>query len=1125
MKKYILFIILIWATQMVVAQNTIRISGTVSDEMGPVMMANVVERDNNNRIISATQTDINGNFSMAVKNPKNKLVVSYVGCKTWSKPIGTSQTFAIVLQPDSKMLQEVTVRSKRVSQGGLNIDKRELSVAQQSMDMSKVEGISFTSADEALQGQIAGLDIVSNSGNLGAGTTMRLRGVTTVNGNAEPLIVVDDKIFDNPDASFDFANATDESYASLLSVNVEDIASITVLKDAAATAIWGVNGANGVIQITTKRGARGKPRVNYSFKLQGTWQPKGYNLLNGDDYTMLMKEEFFNPAQSSSATTGVYELNYLTSWAEFENWNNNTDWVDAVSQVGLNQSHVLSISGGGQKANFRISGSYDHQTGSIICQSLNRFSTRIALDFFVSDRIRFSTNFALTYTNNNKNYTGLLGIAQKTAPNMSIYRQNADGSDTDEYYIMNPTGDPSTGNYSSEKLNAIKSLGNPVAIANLAWAKENTYRITPDFQIDYDLLGKGEGKSRLKYTGRVDFDIYAASRPTYYPAELGSYRWTEYNSYNYAANSESNRTQFRITNDLTFTPAFRNKDWVATMKARYQITTSKQNAQSLGKSELPTGIDIVAAQGALRSMSSSSGESKSQSWYYTGHLSYKGRYSLGVTCRGDGSSKFGPKNEWALFPAWSARWNAGDEPFMKWARPALSMLGFRASYGVNGNAPSSEALFYSIYNTSDGVYGASGKLLTAASIDGLKLDDLRWEKTKSVNLGVNLGFLNDRIELEMEYYRKNTSDMLMKNVRIASTSGYTKLPYANVGGMINQGWEANLSLKNIVKTGKFSMSFDINMSQNYNEITEMDERVLNSLNAEWSATKRGGDSYLNRIQVGNPLGSIYGYRYKGVYQYTYDYLTDYAKEHNLTSDQFRDWINNEFLASGKTAPIAIGEDGRVMMTSTGQPKPLVYNYKSGSQTYTFQGGDAIYEDINHDGEINSLDIVYLGNSTPKVNGGFNFTFRYGQWQLRTSFHYRFGNKVINVARMNLEKMYDTYNQAASVNWRWRKDGDVTSIPRAMYGIGYNYQGSSRFVEDGGYIRMNYVSLNYSFKKNVLKRLNLKDLKFYLNMNNVFCLTKYSGTDPEHSAGAWGMAKDESQTPRSKSITFGLNVGF
>ena len=464
------------------------ISGTVEDALGPVMMANVTERDGNNRIVNATQTDMMGNFSMEIKNPKNKLVISYVGSKTQTLAIGDKTTFAIKLEDEKTTLNEVTIRGRRTNSGGLNINKKEITTAQQVFDLTEVEGMAFTSADEALQGEIAGLDIVSNSGNLGSGTTMRLRGVTTINGNAEPLIVVDDKIFDNPDQSFDFTAPTEEDYASLLSVNVEDIASIAVLKDAAATAIWGSKGANGVIMITTKRGSRGKPSVNFSYKFTGTWQPKGYTLLNGDDYSMLLKEEYYNPNQSNTATSNIREINYDKSWADYENWNNNTDWVKAVTQFGALHSYNLNISGGGKKATFRISGGYAHQTGSIIKQELNRLSTRLVLDYNVSDRIRFSTNFALVYTDNLQNYVGLLGIAQKLAPNMSIYRQDASGNDTDDYYIMAPEGTlngntPYTGNYSSYELRKVRELGNPVAYANLSWKRDKTYRITPDFNI------------------------------------------------------------------------------------------------------------------------------------------------------------------------------------------------------------------------------------------------------------------------------------------------------------------------------------------------------------------------------------------------------------------------------------------------------------------------------------------------------------------------------------------------------------------------------------------------------------------------------------------------------------------
>jgi len=1121
---------LLAVTTIAMAQKQ-RISGTVTDPDGPVMMANVVEKDANNRIVSATQTDFNGNFSMEISNPKNKLVVSFVGDKTETLSIGSKTTFNVVLKPDKTTLQEVTVRGSRRNSGGLSLNKKEIATSQQTFNMDDVEGLAFTSADEALQGEIAGLDIVSNSGNLGAGTTMRLRGVTTINGDANPLIVVDDKIFDNPDEDFDFANASEEEYAALLSVNTEDIAKIDVLKDAAATAVWGSQGSNGVILITTKRGSRGKPKIGFSYKITGTWQPKGYDLLNGDEYTMLMKEEFYNPSQSSDATSNVYELNYNKDWAEYENWNNNTDWVKAVKQFGLLHNWNLSLTGGGQKAQFRISASYDKQSGSIIKQSLDRFTTRLVLDYNVSDRIRVSVNFPLTYTNNLKNYKSLLSIAQQMAPNMAIYRQDANGNDTDDYYIMNPLGNssgtnsPATGNYSSYKLSDIRELGNPVAIANLAWKKEQTYRMNPDFNIKYELLGTEHGKHRLTFNGRVDFDIYANSSPTYWPAALETNVWTDAN-YNIATSTESNRFKMNARGELIFTPAFKNEDFFSQTLVRYEMSKQKYNTQYIATNTLPTGITSTTADAYTTSMSSSNSESASQYALINTAFAYKDRYVLNASLRMDGNSKFGPKNKWAYFPGVSLRYNISDEPFMKSIREKakLSLLSLRLSWGIVGNAPSSDYLFYNTYTTAAGYYGGSSNRQQVTTLDGLKLDDLRWEKTESYNIGANLGFFNDKLEFTFDYYHKMTRDLLQKYVTIPSTTGYSSVAYANVGTMMNRGWELYINARDIVKAGKFSFSASFNIAQNYNELKEMDDRVLNSINSDWVATTRG--VYLNRIQVGNPLGSIYGFRYKGTYQYSYEYLENLRKENGWSSADYESYINNA-LAEGKTFPVVVDENGKVVMTSAGLPQRMVYNYSnsSNSYTYAFNGGDAMYEDVNHDGNINALDVVYLGNSMPKASGGFNFTFKYGRWSLKTRFMYRFGNKVVNAARMALEKMYGTYNQTTSVNWRWRKDGDITPMPRAAYNYGYNWQGSDRYVEDGSFVRFQNLQLSYTFDKKLIKKWGLNRLQLYFSMNNLYCWTRYSGVDPEVTIGSWGVATDSSQTPRSKSFTASVNVEF
>ena len=1106
----------------------IRISGTVMAPDGPVMMCNVTERDANNRIVSASQTDINGNFSMEIKSTANKLQVSYIGYKTKTVPIGDKTVFDIEMEDQQTLKEVVVVAKKRFNHGGLAIPANEVSVASQTFDMSNVEGLAFTSADEALQGQIAGLDIVANSGNLGAGTSMRLRGVTSINGSAEPLIVVDDNIFDNPDATFDFQNANEETYASLLSINPQDIADIQVLKDAAATAIWGSRGANGVIQIRTKRGSRGATRIDYSLRLQASWQPKGYNLLNGDDYTMMLKEMYYNPSQSASSTTNINEINYNKSWAEYENWNNNTDWVDAVTQTGWSQYHYLTIAGGGEKANFRISAGYDHQNGTIIKQSLDRFSTKLALDYFVSDRITFRVTFPLTYTSNNRNFDdNILGRAQKVSPNMGIYRQNADGSNTNEYYTMLPTGGSGAGstapNTSSKELESIRNLGNPVAIANLAWRHEKTYRISPEFKLDYKLLGTDDDKTKLDYTGMVYMDIYASSTPKFWPGSLFTNTWTDSN-YNRNENNEYNSLGFTTRHTLTFTPAFKNKDWYATMFGRWEMTTGNNNSQYQLRINTPNNVNSTSVDGGdLKSMSTGNGQWRSMSALFNGHFSYKSRYSLGVSVRADGTTKFGDTKKWGYFPGVSARWNISDEKFMKWANKWLSMLSFRPSWGIVGNQPGSEYLQYARYATG-ATYGQVGNNDGTTYLEALQLNNLKWEKTTQTNLGGDFGFFNGLITGDFNYYYKKTRDLLMSNVRIPSTTGFSTLAWTNVGDMENKGWELNIEANKFINIGKFSMSANFNISQNFNKILAMDESVLESINSDWDAAKRG--SYLNRIQIGNPLGSIYGLRFKGVYQYTYEYLINMKERNNWSGEDLRNYINNEFLPSGKTAPIAIDNEGKVLMSSTGEPVRQVYNFKDGSSTYKFQGGDAIYEDINNDGQINSLDIVYLGNSNPKVSGGFGFNFFWGSnWSLKTSFSYRAGVKVVNSAKMGLEQMFNAYNQSSAVNWRWRKNGDVTNIPRAMFDTGYNFLGSDRYVEDASFIRMSYIQLVYNFDKKLLKALGMRRLQLSISGQNLFCWSKYSGTDPEHSAGAWGIAYDNSQTPRSKSVTMNINVGF
>lgn len=1094
--KYFILICCLAIASAVSAQGITSISGTVSDSFGPVMGAAVVEQDGSNRNISATVTDMNGNFTLKIKNPKNKLKISFVGLKTQVLPIN-KRVYKIMLEENVVAIKDVTVTAKRIMEtSGLAIPEREVSFAAQTIDAEEFEGLGLTSVDEALQGRISGLDIVANSGNLGSGTSMRLRGASTISTvcSTEPLIVVNGDVWNVDQTDFDVNTANDEKFAQLLNINPEDIQKISVLKDAAATAIWGSQGANGVIEITTKRGHRGKPRLTYSCRLTATYQPDGVDLLTGDQYTMLLKEAYFNPQQNDAAAN-IPEISYLGPTGGFSEWqmfNNNTDWVKEVKQVGLRQNHYISVTGGDDKAVFRISGGYDRETGSIIEQQLDRFSTRLALDYYVSDRIKIISDFSLTYTDNQRNSDDLLSIAYRKMPNLAIYEEDANGNSTGRYYQMLQSDDKNV-------LNDQRGLVNPLASAEYAVNRYKTYAIDPKLELQYDLLGVDDTQHRLTYNGRVVMNVWNAYTDTYYPRELSTKEWNADVS---KASTASNKSlAFTTTHTLTFVPHFNNEDHSLMAMGRFQLVSGTSSDQSTNVSGLPNGIEAPSAGNINPGMSSGFGQWRSMYYTFSTHYAYKSRYMFDVSVRMDGTTKFGPSKRWGVFPAVSGRWNIIDEPWMEGTRKWLSMLSIRPGWGLVGNQPTVDYLYVNQYGT-DNVYLGS----SAMKPNNLKLTTLRWESKYTWNVGFDLGFFNNKLTMDINLYTQTTKDMLMGNVRIPSISGFSTLSYMNVGDMNNKGWEFNILGNKFIEKGKFSMDMNITFANNRNVITKMDPIVLETLNYDWVPENA---KLLQRVQIDNPFGAIYGFRYKGVYSYNYD---SYEKA----------------LAEGKTAPIVYNANGEIIRDQNGDPLQMKFNYGEGSE-YNFKGGDAIYEDVNHDGNINQLDIVYLGNSLPKLTGGFGFKFNYGRWSLNAQFNYRIDYDVVNMARLNMESMTSNNNQSQAVNYRWRKEGDVTSIPRALIGnqgiANYNTMISDRFVEDGTFLRLNYLQLSYSFPQNMVKKIGLNELRFYASANNLFCLTKYSGVDPELGYGGYGVTTDNAQTPRAKSYTFGITVGF
>lgn len=437
------------------------------------------------------------------------------------------------------------------------------------------------------------------------------------------------------------------------------------------------------------------------------------------------------------------------------------------------------------------------------------------------------------------------------------------------------------------------------------------------------------------------------------------------------------------------------------------------------------------------------------------------------------------------------------------------MFSLRPSWGISGNAPGKNYLHYSQY-APNGAYASAG----AIRPDNLRLTNLRWEKTTGLNLGADLAFLDYTYTADFNIYHNRNSDLLLDDALIPTSSGYDKLAVRNTGVMDNDGWEVNVQGNKFIKVGNFSMDFSFNIANTFNTLRRMDADILEQFNQPVSYNRDA--KYIGRAELGLSYGSIYGYRYKGVYQY------------NVESYSIPD-VKAKVNAGEATMPVARNAKGDIIFQSNGLPLPMMYNQGKDGKNYPFQGGDAIYEDINKDGNIDELDMVYLGNSNPLFNGGFSFTFQWKQLSMKTFFNYRVGNQVVNQARRYAENMDGGSNQSIAVDWRWRTEGDERPIPRALYQDGYNWLPSDRFVEDASFLRFKYLTFNYALPSALLKKVFIRQLSVYMTFTNILCFTKYQGLDPEVGVGDFhnnrGISYDTMTTPRSIDIMFGLNAGF
>ena len=1080
MKSYIKFILITCMALLPVvlsAQTVIRGTVTDSEDESRIIGATVTEYDADRRIISGTITDPNGNYNLSVKNPDGIIIISYIGYTSFEFSLNGREVINVSLVTSAIQMEEVTITAESDFNAMTGVAHRDITGSQVRVDMADAKHLGAVSAEEALQGKISGLDIMS-SGNPGGGSQIVIRGLGSLGGST-PLIVVDNIPQDvNIDEGFDFGSADQEDIGDLVNISPQDIKSIDVLKDAASAAVWGSKGADGVLLIETHRGKRGKTRFEYQGKYTVNIQPPPIPMLNGDEYIMMQLEQLHNQK-------GLFEIPpeiaYDRDYVDFHNYSKNTDWVDAISQTGFINDQYFKVSGGGDKTRYFASFNYQNNDGTTLNTALRRVSTRVNLDYNISSKIRFSVNFNYSNSLKEDNYEFRLDtdgdgrnervnvrqMAYIKAPNMAIWEHDVNGNLTGEYFtpIFSYQGD---GN----------QFFNPVAVADLSINDQNDNQVQNSFILDYNIL------NWLRFRQTVSFQYLNSKRKQYLPIDAIGTDWL--NTLNNRSR-ESNQTATKILtrSQLSFIPRLKNESHslsgILTMEAEMQGS----QAVTLLTSRGPGGdIQDPAANAPIFYTASASSETRALGILGSFNYKFRDTYILSMNARADGSSKFGSNQRWGLFPSVSLGWRFSQEPFMS-NLESVSDAKLRASWGQTGKQPGSPYDRHAIYNTANPNQYIENPIIIQQQA---QLDNLKWQTVSSWNLGLDLGFFKDRFIFTAEVYNKVTEDILWRNYSIPKSSGYTLLKWYNGGMLENRGWEFFTRI-GVIDRDNLRWDVNFNVANNTNVFLEFPENFNNEV-----ATNIGNGQFPRRADIGQPVGAFYGFRYEGV------------------------WPSDESV-------VALDANGDVLTDVNNDPVPLTFN-----EQYEFVGGDAKYQDINHDGNINLLDVVYLGDSNPDFIGGFGSVVNWKQFRASFQFHYRTGFQIVNEVAMDTEGMLDRNNQSKAVLNRWRIQGqdEPGMIPRAYMDHPANNLGSDRYVENGDFLRLNNVTVSYTVPRTIASRLKVRSLDMAFTMRKILTLTNYTGQDPEIPQvgdDPFWFGTDNARTPIPMSYVFSVSLGF
>jgi len=969
------------------------ISGKVMDGDGaPLIGVNVIEKGTAN----GTATDLDGTYSIEVVGAEAILQFSYIGYENQEVLVGTKSEIVVSMLADAKALDEVIV----VGYGTMK--KSDLTGAVSSVGENALGIFPASSAVHALQGKAAGVVVQSTNGEPGGQFKIRVRGSTSINANSDPLFVVDGFVAGSlPPA--------------------EDIASMEVLKDASATAIYGSRGANGVIMVTTKSGKAGRTLINYNSYYSFHKEIGRLKLLGARDFA-----EYINEARDAP----FYDLNAL----EFD-----TDWQDLVFRPGSAQSHQVSISGGSEKIRYYLSGIYFDQKGVIKESDFDRLSLSTNLNFDASDHLSIKLNSTIRGTNRSgiptqtggiANNSGVISAAQRFDPNQGVL-------DSDGAYTKSKVG--------------IAAFENPVALLD--------GRVEEDLQdvIQTNIQGKYQLTDNLIFNSTAGVNI-SNSRDGLYNSTITN-----------LGEGSFGRGQLTYRKNLNFlTEQYLNYDMGLGQRSSLVLTGgySYQKFKSESLTALNTGFisDALSFWNLgvgtnLEAPSSGITRSEISSFYGRVNYGYENRYLLTFTGRYDGASQFSVGNKWSFFPSGALSWNIGNEDFFP-NNNIISNLKLRISYGLTGNQGISS--YQSLARLSATYFVINNNPVSSIRPTSIANKDLTWETTAQFNVGLDIELFDGRLSLTTEYYDKKTNDLLF-DVPIPSFSGFQRR-LDNLGEIENRGVELQMAGKILVNDVKWDAAFNLTVNRN---------RVLslpNGAEVIFSSAPSQPSSVPNSIlREGEPVGSFYGYVYEGVYQ-----------------------EGDEFVLGGAFESTPGGEK---------------------------------YVDLNGDGVLDTKDRRIIGDPNPNFIWGLNNDLSYRGINVNIFFQAYVGGDMLNIARMELDRLSGNSNATVLALNRWTPSNIDTDVPKATSDRAART--STRFVEDGSFVRLKNISLGYELPVQWLSNMKIRSARIYMSGQNLLTFSDYSGVDPEVAfrSSNTNLGLDFGSYPSVKSFTIGVNVGF